>query len=178
MGLLRLFLAHLPVQHRPAPRLYPCARLLQELAPLPTPRSGHGMVIYRDRFFCMGGEGGIIERGVARDAKVFGQMESYDPRHQHLAKPRAQADAAPCRGGRHHRRLDLCGGRRRRPGRHGESAVHEAYLIMSWNTNGPPCPGRHDVLHFPSVNLYHFPTSNQELFFFHFISTTTPFLKR
>eukprot|EP01031_Cornospumella_fuschlensis_P053489 gene53489-65341_t len=37
------------------------------------------MVIYRDRFFCMGGEGGIIERGVARDAKVFGQMESYDP---------------------------------------------------------------------------------------------------
>ena len=51
----------------------------EELAPLPTARSGHGMVIYRDRFFVMGGEGGIIERGVARDARVFGQMESYDP---------------------------------------------------------------------------------------------------
>ncbi|RVT95999.1 galactose oxidase [Rhodovarius crocodyli] len=51
----------------------------EERAPLPTPRSGHGMVVYRGRFFCMGGEGGIIERGVSRDAKVFGQMESYDP---------------------------------------------------------------------------------------------------
>ena len=51
----------------------------EERAPLPTPRSGHGMVMYRDRFFCMGGEGGILERGVPRDAKVFGQMESYDP---------------------------------------------------------------------------------------------------
>ncbi|MBR0656669.1 Kelch repeat-containing protein [Plastoroseomonas arctica] len=51
----------------------------EERAPLPTARSGHGMVIYRDRFFCMGGEGGILENGVPRDAKVFGQMESYDP---------------------------------------------------------------------------------------------------
>ena len=57
----------------------PARDFWEELAPMPTPRSGHGMVIYRDRFFCMGGEGGIIERGVARDAKVFGQMESYDP---------------------------------------------------------------------------------------------------
>ncbi|WP_424812981.1 Kelch repeat-containing protein [Roseococcus sp. YIM B11640] len=48
-------------------------------APLPTERSGHGMVVYRGRFYCMGGEGGILERGVPRDAKVFGQMESYDP---------------------------------------------------------------------------------------------------
>ena len=51
----------------------------EERAPLPTPRSGHGMVIYRGRFYCMGGEGGIIENGVPRDAKVLGQMESYDP---------------------------------------------------------------------------------------------------
>ena len=51
----------------------------EERAPLPTPRSGHGMVTYRGRFFCMGGEGGILEAGVPRDAKVFGQMESYDP---------------------------------------------------------------------------------------------------
>jgi len=66
----------------------------EERAPLPTPRSGHGMVIYRGRFFCMGGEGGIIERGQARDAKVFGQMESYDPatnswqRHAPMPTPR------------------------------------------------------------------------------------------
>ncbi len=51
----------------------------EERAPMPTARSGHGMVVYRNRFFCMGGEGGIIERGQARNAQVFGQMESYDP---------------------------------------------------------------------------------------------------
>jgi hypothetical protein len=51
----------------------------EERAPLPTPRSGHGMVVHRGRFFCMGGEGGIIEAGRTLEAKVFGQMESYDP---------------------------------------------------------------------------------------------------
>jgi hypothetical protein len=51
----------------------------EERAALPTPRSGHGMVVHRGRFWCMGGEGGIIERGQTREAKVFGQMESYDP---------------------------------------------------------------------------------------------------
>jgi hypothetical protein len=65
-----------------------------EKAPLPTPRSGHGMVIYRDRFFCMGGEGGIIERGQTLEARVFAQMESYDPAadtwqsHAPMATPR------------------------------------------------------------------------------------------
>ena len=48
-------------------------------APLPTARSGHGLVAYRGRFFAMGGEGGSLEGGVPRQAKVFGQMESYDP---------------------------------------------------------------------------------------------------
>jgi N-acetylneuraminic acid mutarotase len=57
----------------------PVADTWEERAPLPTARSGHGMVVYRGRFFCMGGEGGIIERGRTLDAKVFGQMESYDP---------------------------------------------------------------------------------------------------
>lgn len=47
-------------------------------APLPTARSGHGLVIYRDRFFAMGGEGGIINK--PGQQKVFGQMESYDPK--------------------------------------------------------------------------------------------------
>lgn len=51
----------------------------EERPALPTPRSGHGMVVHRGRFFCMGGEGGIIEAGKTLEAKVFGQMESYDP---------------------------------------------------------------------------------------------------
>lgn len=51
----------------------------EERAPMPTVRSGHGMVVHRGRFFCMGGEGGILRNGVPQDAKVFGQMESYDP---------------------------------------------------------------------------------------------------
>ncbi len=47
-------------------------------APVPTARSGHGLVVYRDRFYAMGGEGGIINR--PGQQKVFGQMESYDPK--------------------------------------------------------------------------------------------------
>ena len=71
-----------------------------ERAPMPTVRSGHGMVTYRGRFFCMGGEGGILERGVPRDAKVFGQMESYDPAsdswqsHAPMLTPRHAVGAA------------------------------------------------------------------------------------
>ena len=38
---------------------------------MPTPRSGHGAVLYRDRVFCMGGEG---------TRRVFGQNEGYDPK--------------------------------------------------------------------------------------------------
>ena len=57
----------------------PARETWEERAPLPTARSGHGLVVYRGRFFAMGGEGGSIERGVTRNARVFGQMESYDP---------------------------------------------------------------------------------------------------
>ncbi|MFL1460744.1 Kelch repeat-containing protein [Roseococcus sp. DSY-14] len=65
-----------------------------EKAPIPTPRSGHGMVVHKGRFYCMGGEEGIIERGQTIQAKVFGQMESYDPatdswqRHAPMPTPR------------------------------------------------------------------------------------------
>jgi len=48
-------------------------------APLPTERSGHGLVVHRGRYWAMGGEGGFLIGGVPRQAKVFGQMESYDP---------------------------------------------------------------------------------------------------
>ena len=48
-------------------------------APLPTERSGHGLVVHRGRLYAMGGEGGFLQGGVPRQAKVFGQMESYDP---------------------------------------------------------------------------------------------------
>ena len=37
---------------------------------MPTPRSGHGGVLYRGKLFCMGGEG---------TRRVFGQVEAYDP---------------------------------------------------------------------------------------------------
>ena len=65
-----------------------------ERAPLPTARSGHGTVIYGGRFYAMGGEAGLVERGRITQAKVFGQMESYDPgadtwtRHAPMPTPR------------------------------------------------------------------------------------------
>ncbi|NUZ07838.1 Kelch repeat-containing protein [Piscinibacter koreensis] len=57
----------------------PAADTWELRAPLPTARSGHGLVVYRGRYFAMGGEGGFLTGGVPRQAKVFGQMESYDP---------------------------------------------------------------------------------------------------
>jgi hypothetical protein len=49
------------------------------LSPLPTPRSGHGLVILDDRFYAMGGEEGVWTNGQLA-GRVFGQMESYDPK--------------------------------------------------------------------------------------------------
>jgi N-acetylneuraminic acid mutarotase len=49
-------------------------------APMPTPRAGLGLASYRNRLFAMGGEGRVIAEGRIGQARVFGQMESYDPR--------------------------------------------------------------------------------------------------
>ena len=68
--------------------------------PMPTARSGHGLVVYRGRFFAMGGEGGHLIGGVPHQAKVFGQMESYDPvgdtwqRHAPMITPRHAVGAS------------------------------------------------------------------------------------
>jgi N-acetylneuraminic acid mutarotase len=76
----------------------PARNTWEERAPLPTPRSGHGLVVYRGRLFAMGGEGGVI--GQAGAAKVFGQMESYDPasdtwqKHAPMPTPRHAVGAA------------------------------------------------------------------------------------
>ena len=98
-------------------------------APLPTARSGHGLVVYRGRFFAMGGEGGSLVGGVPRQARVFGQMESYDPtadtwqRHAPMPTPRhavgatAIGDAIYVAGGG-----AVLGGAV-------QSAVHEAFTL-------------------------------------------------
>lgn len=78
----------------------PAADTWELRAPLPTERSGHGLVVYRGRYFAMGGEGGILVGGVPRQAKVFGQMESYDPvadrwqQHAPMPTPRHAVGAA------------------------------------------------------------------------------------
>ena len=57
----------------------PASDTWKDREPLPTPRSGHGLVVYRDRFFAMGGEYGVQDKGQISQGAVFGQMESYDP---------------------------------------------------------------------------------------------------
>ena len=61
---------------------------------------GSRLVVYRDRFFAMGGEAGVVERGDITQARVFGQMESYDPKtdrwqsHAAMTTPRHAVGAA------------------------------------------------------------------------------------
>jgi N-acetylneuraminic acid mutarotase len=101
----------------------------EERAGLPTPRSGHGLVIYRDRFFAMGGEAGVIERGQITQARVFGQMESYDPRtdtwqnHAPMPTPRHAVGATLLAD-----RIYVAGGGAVTGGAV-QSAVHEAFEL-------------------------------------------------
>lgn len=72
----------------------------EERAAMPTTRSGHGLVVYRDRLFAMGGEAGLVVNGQITRARVFGQMESYDPaldtwqHHAPMPTPRHAVGAA------------------------------------------------------------------------------------
>lgn len=100
-----------------------------ERAPLPTARSGHGLVLFRDRFYAMGGEAGMIIKGVPQQAKVFGQMESYDPKtdtwQQHAPMPTPRhAVGATLLGDR----IYVAGGGAVLGGTL-QSAVHEAFLL-------------------------------------------------
>ena len=96
-------------------------------APLPTARSGHGFVLQRGRMWAMGGEGGVLERGVPRQAKVFGQMESYDPasdtwqQHAPMPTPRHAVAAVALGDG-----IYVAGGGAVLGGAV-QSAVHEAF---------------------------------------------------
>jgi len=100
-------------------------------AAMPTARSGHGLVVYRDRIFAMGGESGISANGRIVQAKVFGQMESYDPasdRWQHHAPmptPRHAVAAATIGD-----TIYVAGGGPVTGGSV-QSAVHEAFTLAS-----------------------------------------------
>lgn len=101
----------------------------EERSPVPTARSGHGLVVYRGRLFAMGGEGGVLEQGVPRQAKVFAQMESYDPQtdswQQHAPMPTPRhAVGATVLGDRIH----VAGGGAVLGGSL-QSAVHEAFAL-------------------------------------------------
>lgn len=101
----------------------------EERSPIPTARSGHGLVVYRGRLYAMGGEGGVLEQGVPRQAKVFAQMESYDPQtdswQQHAPMPTPRhAVGATVLGDRIH----VAGGGAVLGGSL-QSAVHEAFAL-------------------------------------------------
>ncbi len=98
-------------------------------APLPTPRSGHGLVEYQGRLFAMGGEAGVVANGQITQAKVFGQMESYDPgadtwlSHAPMLTPRHAVGAATLGGA-----VYVAGGGAVTGGAV-QSAVHEVFTL-------------------------------------------------
>lgn len=98
-------------------------------APMPTVRSGHGLVAYRGRLFAMGGEAGLVVDGRITRARVFGQMESYDPatdawqRHAPMPTPRHAVGAALLGDAIH-----VAGGGAVTGGAV-QSAVHEAFTL-------------------------------------------------
>lgn len=96
---------------------------------MPTARSGHGLVAYRDRLFAMGGEAGVVADGRITQAKVFGQMESYDPgtdtRQNHAPMPTPRHAVGAARLGKS---IYVAGGGAVAGGAV-QSAVHEAFTL-------------------------------------------------
>jgi hypothetical protein len=88
-------------------------------------------VVYRGRFFAMDGEGGVLIDGQITHAKVFGQMESYEPEsdtwqsHAPMPTPR-HAVGATLLG----ENIYVAGGGAVTGGSV-QSAVHEAFTLAS-----------------------------------------------
>lgn len=94
--------------------------ILEERAPMPTPRSGHGGVLYGGKLFAMGGEG---------TRQVFGQNEAYHPpsdswqSYAPMTTPRHRMGAAVIGDAIH-----VAGGGPMNGGSF-QSAVHEAFSL-------------------------------------------------
>ena len=109
-------------------------------APMPTERSGHGLVVYRNRLWAMGGEGGMHRRRRAAPGARLRPDGKLRPGQRHLAAPRADADAAPCGRRRRDRRLDLR--RRRRRGARRRACSRRCTRRSRWRPDSPRRSGR------------------------------------
>ncbi len=124
-------LQHLRIQHRPAPRLHrPRAtpgRSARRCPPRARATASWSIATACSRWAARAASS---TKGQLRQAKVFGADGELRSGDGHLAAACADADAAPC-GGRHHdRRLGLCRGRRRGARRRRSvTAVHEAFTL-------------------------------------------------
>ena len=112
----------------------------KERAPLPTPRSGHGLVIYRGRFFAMGGEYGVQDEARSRKARYSGrwrvtiratntwQSHAPMPTPRHAVGATTIGDAIYVAGGG-----AVTGGAV-------QSSVHEAFTLAGLTALAPSLP--------------------------------------